>query len=204
MRPNRVSMADFHFQRAPLKREDDPQFWDGHHAAIAKRAEALTAQRVENWPQSRQLAILMIARTDLGLKCIAALSGSNVRARQHDFAALRNHGYATKNLADRYHKLTKDGWKAAETAAWMLARELGIHHLRCHFDSWSEHTGRCPCGWTASVNRRSNTNWRERLEREFDKHLANPNEWKQRVVTVQEIIDKVGTGTLALFRNKGT
>ena len=200
MRPNRISMSDFHFKRAPLERKDDPQFWDEHHAGIAKRAASLAAQRVENWPQSRQLAILFIARTDLALKCVAALSGSNVRPRQHDFLALRNHGYATKELGDRYHKLTKIGWKAAETSAWILGKELGIHHPQYIFDSYSEHRARCCCGWSASVNRRSNSNTAQRLRAEFDKHIADPNEWKQRKVTVQEIIDKVGTGTLALFR----
>lgn len=198
-RPNRVSIRTGMI-RPELKREDDPAWWDKWHAGVGKRASALAAQRVENWPMSRQLAILMIARTDLGLQCIAKLSGTNVRARQHDFAALRNHGYATKNLGDRFHKLTSDGWKAAGTSAWILGKELGIHYLKLKLDSWSEHRARCCCGWSASVNRRSNSNTVDRLHAEFDEHLANPDAWKRDVLKVQEIVDKVGTGTLALFR----
>lgn len=186
-RPNRVSIRSF--QRAEVDKSKDPQFWSAFDARVDALAAKREAQKPENWPQSRQLAILMIARTELAKQCIAKLSGSDVRPRQHDFLYLRNHEFATKELGDRYHQMTKCGWKAAETCAWSLAKALGLHHLQCHFDSWSEHKGRCPCGWTASVNRRSNTRWRERLEREFERHLVNPDAWKTAGEASRAVID---------------
>lgn len=179
---------------------EDPAFWE---RARAESQAAIAEQRrdePENWPQSRQLAILMIHRSSIALDCMAHLSGQGIRARQHDFAYLRNHGYATKELAGKYHKLTPMGRRAAKAAASALGLALGLHHSTIHFDSWSEHRIRCCCGWSQSVNRRANANAAERLQAAFDEHLKNPEDWKRRVLKAQEIIDKVGTETLALFR----
>lgn len=175
-RPNRVSIRSF--QRAEVDKSKDPEFWSAFDARVDALAAKREAQKPENWPQSRQLAILMIARTELAKQCIARLSGSDVRPRQHDFLYLRNHEFATKELGDRYHKLTKHGWKAAEICAWSLAKALGLHHVIYNFDSWSEHRARCCCGWSASVNRRANSNAAQRLQAEFDKHVKNPDAWK--------------------------
>lgn len=182
---------------------DDPAFWE---LARVESQAAIREQRgdaVEHWPKTRMLALLMIHRSDNALAVIARLSGTDVRPRQHDFAALRNHGYAKKELAERYHQLTPQGRRAAERCADVLGNELGMHLPTYIFDSWSEHRARCCCGWSASVNRRANSNAADRLATEFGKHLADPQDWKRRRLKVQEIIDKVGTGTLGLFRKTG-
>jgi len=189
---SRLQMSDISYTRPELKREDDPVFWDRHHTDIAARAAQLEAQRVVNWPQSRQRAILMIARTDLALKVIAALNGTRAHLpRQHDFAALRNHHYASKNLGDRFHKLTPLGWKAAETAANILGKQLGLHHLTTKMDSFSEHRARCCCGWSASVNRRANTRATERLQRQYEEHLQNPDAWKLAGEASRKVIENL-------------
>lgn len=175
-RPNRVSIRSF--QRAEVDKSKDPDFWrawDGKIDALAAKREA---EKPENWPQSRMLAILMIHRSSIALDCMAHLSGSGVRARQHDFAYLRNHGYAVKDTLGQYHKLMPVGRRAAKTCADVLGKALGLHHVTFHFDSWSEHRARCCCGWSASVNRRANANAAQRLQAEFDDHMKNPDAWK--------------------------
>lgn len=179
---------------------NDPSLWDRAQQESKEALAKLRTDAPENWPQSRMLALLMIHRSDNAMKIIAHLSGKKLYPRQHDFAALRNNGYATKQLADRFHKLTPSGRRAAKQVADIMGRELGLHLPTFEFDSYSEHRARCCCGWSASVNRRANARAAERLGREFQAHRADPDAWKNRVLKVQEIIDKVGTGTLALFR----
>lgn len=99
------------YPRPALKREDDPQFWDQFHAKRDEGAAKLAAERPENWPQSRKLAILMIQRKDLALDCMKRLAAAGVRHSQGDFVYLRTEGYAVKDKDGKFHRLTASGWR---------------------------------------------------------------------------------------------
>lgn len=166
-RYSRIQTSDVSFTRPPLERKDDPAFWDGHHKRVDARVAEGDSHRVENWPQSRQLALLMIRRGHLALDCIAHIQG--VHAGQDDFLYLRQHGIAIKALSDRYHRLTPYGLRIAKDCCFAVAKRLGLHHITYVMDSWSEHKVRCTCGWFAALNRRNNngalTYLRERAAR---------------------------------------
>lgn len=162
--------------RPALKREDDPVWWDEWHAKIAARERASQALKVENWPHSRQLALLMIFRSDGAKECISAMAPLNVS--QNDFAFLRKAGYATKPLGNRYHNLTKDGFSAARECVTIVAKRHGLHLTTIQMDTWSEHKVRCTCGWSASLNRRNNNGAQRYLQERAARHLAEARRGK--------------------------
>lgn len=182
-RYSRIQMSDLSFKR-PMGPVDQK--------ALEADVARIEAERPKNWPQQRQLAILMIQRSSIALDCMAHLSGKGIHPRQHDFAYLRNHNFAVKDRDGRFHSLTAAGIRAARECTEALGKTLGLHHLTIIPDSWHEHRARCCCGWSTSVNRRSNANFRERLERQYDRHLADPDAWKRSNERVQAIINNVG------------
>src|SRR5689334_11850338 len=113
--------------RPALTRDDDPVWWDQHHAKIEALANAAERLKVENWPHSRQLALLMIFRSDGAKACIDAMAPRKVS--QHDFAFLRNAGFAFKLMPprDRFHNLTELGLETAKKCVLIVAKRLKLH-----------------------------------------------------------------------------
>lgn len=177
-RYSRIQMSDLSFKRPEMKREDDPVWWDKWHADIDARIAANNAKKPEHWPASRQLALLMIQRSHMALDCIAHIKG--VRATADDFAYLRREQLAWKrDIRDRQHMLTAEGKRIARDVCFIVAKQLGLHHITYVMDSWSEHRARCTCGWHASVNRRNNNGARKHLEALALEHINNPDAWKR-------------------------
>lgn len=176
------------FQRPALKREDDPEFWDHHHADQAKRLAEARANEPINWPVSRQLALLMVRRGQLADEVSERLRAKGVNASQSDFATLRDDGLAVRPLAERYHRITAYGTRIADQLAAVLAKANGIHHITYVFNSYTEHKARCTCGWTQSGDRKMNRNWRAPLERAAEKHLADPQAWIRAMQASQKMI----------------
>lgn len=170
LRHSRGVFADVGIRRPALKREDDPVWWDAHHARIDELAKRRDALQPENWLHSRQLAVLMVQRSHAALDCIAHING--IYATQADFAFLRNAGYAVRPLGARYHQLTPEGKRVARDICIAVAKRLGLHHISYVMDSWSEHKVRCTCGWFASLNRRNNNGATKYLQERALKHLA--------------------------------
>lgn len=186
------------WQRPPVKREDDPAWWDAHHARIEAREKEAKAREPENWPASRQLAILRIKRSAFALDIIAHLEKSTVRAGESDFLWLRQEGYAVRPLGQRYHHLTPYGARAANRVCIAAAKQLSLHHIRYRFDSWSYHSATCTCGWQQTGDRRMNSNWRAPLSAAANKHLADPQDWIRRREASTAIVDTIaliGRGT---------
>jgi len=173
--------------------------WD---RAAARSKALIEEQRRRNgdpeyWPKTRKLAIAFIARTENAKACIAKLSGSKTYAGQDDFLYLRQNGLAIKG--ERWHKLTPNGWKAAHKAIFALAKELGLHLPEYNFDSWYQHTVRCCCGFSGYISRRSNRSAASNLQKQFAKHLEDPDAWKRRK-TVDQIVDEIIKAKTAPFR----
>lgn len=162
--------ATRNIMRPALKREDDPLWWDDWQAKQAARDRAAQSLKVENWQHSRQLALLMIFRSDGAKACMDAMQPMKVS--QHDFAFLRNAGFATKQLANRYHNLTLAGFAAARQCVAIVAKRHGLHLVAYDMDSWSEHKVRCTCGWHQSLNRRNNEGAFRYLQTRAERHLA--------------------------------
>lgn len=178
-------------QRPELKREDDPLFWDEHHAALAKATAEAEARKPENWPQSRQLAILFIERSAIALDCIAHMSGTGVRPSQSDFLWLREQGYAVRQLGQRYHRLMPQGVRLAREVVSIVAKRLGLHHIVYRFDSWNGHAARCSCGWTATSDNRQNRNWKAPLQSAASKHICDPKDWLRKQAAAGKIMDTI-------------
>lgn len=187
MRPNRVSIRTG-YPRPELRREDDPVWWDAHHAAINQRVADAAARRPENWPHGRQLALLMIQRSTWALECIAGMKG--VRPTEKDFAWLRTNNLAERPLMQRFHALTDDGRRIAREVCFAVAKRLGLHHVTYSLDRWTEHVARCTCGWHQSLSRRMNVNARGYLEERARRHLLDPEAWKHSKARETAIIEQ--------------
>lgn len=170
LRTNSVSIRQW--QRAPVDKSKNPQFWADWDARIAARDRAAQALKVENWPHTRQLALLMIFRSDGAKACMDAMQP--LRVGQNDFAFLRNAGYAFKLQPpkDRFHNLTKDGFDAAKKCILIVAKRHGLHLISYDMDSYTEHKVRCTCGWHQSLNRRNNEDALKYLQTRAERHLA--------------------------------
>jgi len=171
----RSVFATRNIMRPALKREDDPVWWDEHHARIDALARAANSLKVENWQHSRQLALLMIFRSDGAKACMDAMQP--MRVSQNDFAFLRNAGFAFKlpPPKDRFHNLTKDGFNAAKKCVAIVAKRHNLHLISYDMDSWSEHKVRCTCGWHQALNRRNNEGALKYLQARAERHLAEVN-----------------------------
>lgn len=178
--------------RTPVDKSQDPEFW----RKDVERSQQLRAEQDSrepiNWPVNRQLALMVVRRGAFADDVGKHLRDKGASASQHDFLFLRNEGLAVRPLAERYHRITPYGTRQADKLAWLLGKELGLHHVTYEFDSYNEHKARCCCGWFASGDRKLNASWMTPLKAAADAHLADPKDW----IRKQEASRKMMAGIL--------
>lgn len=151
---------------------------------------------VESWPDGKLMAILMILRSEAARDCISHWSGSNVRASQYDFLALREEGLAFKRELSRFHELTDAGNRFAADACTLVAKRLGLHHID-RKDTSDSVSAKCTCGYRISFSRKYG-NETSQLEGAINRHLSDTDEWKRRreavAAVMNDVVAKIGGG----------
>lgn len=163
------------------------------------------------WSANKQLALLTVGRfLPFASDCIAHMRSRDVTFDQPHLAELRVNGLIYKqDITSRFHKLTPSGKRLAIETAEVVARQLGLHHIRetnrTTHRSNEVFTKSCTCGWRASsgvFTRGSKLS----IDEQSAAHAADPEAWKRErsrptpaVAAALARIDAIGLGKVLAF-----
>lgn len=100
----------------------------------------------EEWPNTRQLALMFLRRTVLVKPVTQILQRSTVKPTRYDWNWLRTHCLITRHETTRNLICTQQGGVIADRLAWHHARELGLHLFKeAGGDSYNVGLA-CSCG----------------------------------------------------------
>lgn len=114
-------------------------------AHLATQAQQLAASTLDT---GTTLALLGITDTPLARLTAAALRKAGNAATTEHLFLLVHHGLARRTRVQGRPRLipTKRGRALAETIAWPIASELGLHHVRAEQADFFV-SAQCACGW---------------------------------------------------------
>jgi len=161
--------------RSPAQRLDSPRV-------------TMVPSPIEEWSQSKQLALLTIARVGGARDCVEHMRDAGIKASQEDFLALRNEGLAVRPLGERYHRLTPAGLRYAGQLQKAVAQRLGLHHIE-YMDTSYCASAKCTCGYFKSFERKYGGE-RSQLERAISRHLVDPQAYLREREAASIAMDK--------------
>lgn len=151
---------------------------------------------VKDWPPSRQLALMLVRRTEFVKPVAQRLSRGTVMAQRHDWRWLKGNGYIERHEKTGYLVPTPIGGSVADQLAFHHAGELRMHIFKPSGGQWHEAGILCSCGWSCCV--RTGEHTQARIYAAQSSHLAAvENGTYKPARPVGEILDELfnkGTG----------